>query len=254
MLFVAPLPLMGQVAAAPERAITGTVIDSLSGRALRGAQVFLPGRTTGIAAKPDGRFRLQNVAALDTVMYVRQIGYVPAAVVIPASPSAIEIDLGTVRLRPVATQLDRIAVEADEVRIFPHLTGFYQRKQAGAQGQFITREEIQRAGVRSPSQLLRGTVKVKMDCPDFDWQKQSGAARADPCTARSSRPRGTQMGAVELCEMCVVVDGDRSALKVDEIPLRSIAAIEVYSGPATTPVEFGQGGCGVVAIWTTGGR
>jgi hypothetical protein len=43
----------------------------------------------------------------------------------------------------------------------------------------------------------------------------------------------------------------RTSLKPDEIPLRWVAGIEVYSGLATTPPDFGSGRCGVVAIWTT---
>jgi hypothetical protein len=37
---------------------------------------------------------------------------------------------------------------------------------------------------------------------------------------------------------------------VDEIPVSWIVGIEIYSGPETTPVVFGQGACGVIAIWT----
>ena len=58
---------------------------------------------------------------------------------------------------------------------------------------------------------------------------------------------------VELCEMDIWVDGQRSAMKIDDIPVKHVVALEVYSGPATTPAAFGSGHCGVVAIWTTTG-
>ena len=55
---------------------------------------------------------------------------------------------------------------------------------------------------------------------------------------------------VENCEMDVWLDGKRSTMQVDDIAVPDIAAIEVYSGPATTPAAFGSGYCGVIAIWT----
>ena len=51
--------------------------------------------------------------------------------------------------------------------------------------------------------------------------------------------------------MTVYVDGMRSSLRVDEMPLSWIGGIEVYSGLATTPPGLGSGACGVIAIWTT---
>ena len=51
--------------------------------------------------------------------------------------------------------------------------------------------------------------------------------------------------------MEVWVDGVRSPFyDVDEIPVAWIVGIEIYSGPETTPVIFGQGACGAIAIWT----
>jgi len=51
--------------------------------------------------------------------------------------------------------------------------------------------------------------------------------------------------------MDVWVAGVRSPFfDVDDIPVNWIVGIEIYSGPETTPVIFGQGPCGVVAIWT----
>ena len=50
--------------------------------------------------------------------------------------------------------------------------------------------------------------------------------------------------------MEVWVDGKRSSFQLDDVALPDIAAIEAYSGPATTPAAFGSGHCGVVAIWT----
>jgi len=48
-----------------------------------------------------------------------------------------------------------------------------------------------------------------------------------------------------------------SADNVDDIPISDIHGIEVYSGPATVPVEYRNslpnGFCGLVMIWTRHG-
>lgn len=170
--------------------------------------------------------------------------------------------MGRIYLRPIATELDRITVEAEEVRLFPQLADFYRRKQEGFAGQFITREDLERSGVRRTSEALRRGPRMQLDCP-VDPVKSG-----DQCVVRNQRYRDirpantgrrpqtgdlTESGAgynLLRCEMDIFVDGQRSSLKVDEVPLDRIAAIEVYSGPATTPAAFGMSRCGVVAIWT----
>lgn len=237
-----------------ERTVTGAVIDSLNGKPLGGVSVFLPGRRDAIQLGGDGRFSLQGLTLRDTLLVFRRIGYAPAALSVAPSADAFLIDVGTVRMRPAATELDRIAVEADEVRIYPHLGDFYRRKQLKLAGHFITREDIQKVSYRKTSDLISRSSKVRIDCQEFNWQNQRGIARADPCEALNSRPQGRSGMEVGYCELEVWVDGERSAIKMDEVPVAQIAGIEIYNGPATTPPAFGAGHCGVVAIWTKGAR
>jgi hypothetical protein len=157
-------------------------------------------------------------------------------------------------------------VEAEEVERYPLLAAFYRRKQNSIGGTFITREDIERSASRRTSEMLRRVVKIEMDCV-------SDRFGADNCLARNRRGRiiraqsvssGTRRNGVvvpddtatvdmgiDRCEMELYVDGMRSSLKVDEVPLNWIGGIEVYSGLATTPAGLGNGRCGVIAIWTT---
>lgn len=252
------------------RVVNGVVFDSVGQRPLGGAVLYFQGRRDEIRTESDGRFHLAEVRPEDSVLVVRRIGYVPVRVSIAPDPATVAVDLGLVRMRPVATRLDRIAVEAEEVERFPLLAGFYRRKQAGRVGFFATREEIDRTGARKVSEVLARAPRIEMDCPQ-------ATLGDDRCTTRSRRarniirvpapPQGGRRTPVPLstvdeadtaeydlnldrCEMETWVDGIRTSLKVDEIPLNSIAGIEVYNGLATTPPEFGAGRCGVVAIWT----
>lgn len=249
--FLLGVPAAAQVVAPPDRVVSGQVVDSLSRRPVQRAILYFEGAgNEEFRTGNDGRFRIERVRPTDTVMVVRQIGFVPVRVPVPFSMSAIEVDVGTVRLRAVATKLDAIAVEAEQVRRYPQLDDFYRRKQLGLAGFFMTPDEIARASARKTSNLVERSAKVKTQCNDTGrWQK--GAAF--DCTAQNSRPVWSGAFTGDTCDqMELFVDGARSTLSVDDIPVRTIVALEVYSGPATTPTAFGAGNCGVVAIWTNG--
>ncbi|MBI4502613.1 MAG: TonB-dependent receptor plug domain-containing protein [Gemmatimonadetes bacterium] len=242
-----------QIIAPADRTVAGLVRDSISDRPLSGVLLYFDGRPDEYRSGSDGRFRIGNAALHDTVLVVRRVGYVPRRVSVPPSPSAAAVDVGTVFLRPVATELDRIAVEAEEVRLYPHLADFYRRKQQKLPGgTYITREDIQRSGVRRTSEMLQRSPQIQLDCPN----QRLGD---DACVARNRRARNNPFvnrdpAGADKCEMDVFMDGQRSTQRPDEVPLFWIAGIEMYSGPATTPSVFGNGRCGVIAIWTVGAR
>lgn len=272
VLLPGPPALAAQDEGAPiDRTVTGVVFDSVAKRPVSGAVLYFLGRRDEFPTGPDGRFRITGVGIRDTLLVVRRIGFVPVRASVPYSASAIVVDLGLLRVRPVATPLDKIAVEVEEVHRYPQLSEFYRRKQSGAAGFFVTREEILRSGVRRTSEVLARAPRIELDC-------DNAVLGDERCTARSRRGRnirrvpppqqagqgGRRTGAAPVvedtteltfgfdrCEMEVWVDGMRSSLKVDEIPLPWVAGIEVYTGLASTPPGFGSGRCGVVAIWTT---
>src|SRR6185436_18226566 len=121
---------------------------------------------------------------------------------------------------------------------------------------FMTPDEIARASARKTSNLVDRSVKVRTQCNDNGrWQANAGgrANGMGDCTAQNTRPVWTgAFSSNECLQMDLWVDGVRSTLSIDDIPVRTIVALEVYSGPATTPTSFGAGNCGVVAIWTNG--
>jgi hypothetical protein len=242
------------------------VVDSLSGRPVGGAVLYFDGRRDEFYTGSEGQFRIAGVRPQDQVLVVRRIGFVPLRVHVPDTSSILAIDLGALALHAVATKLDRIEVEAEEVDRFPQLAAFYRRKQNNTGGAYITREDIERSAARRTSEMLRRVVKIEMDCTN-------DRLGADNCLARNRRgriirPTGPSAGTrragqvipedtatmehgADRCEMDIYVDGMHSSLKVDEVPLSWIGGIEVYSGLATTPPGLGNGRCGVIAIWTT---
>ncbi len=261
--------LPGQEPAAAE--ITGRVVDSLAGSPLTGAWIYGETSRAETRAGQDGRFALPVGTPREGRIVVRSVGYVPRLVDVPVTDSGA--DLGTIPLRAVATRLDQIAVEAEEVRIEPGLAGFYRRKQNGL-GTFLTRDDIERRHPRKTSQLLEHTSGVVIECPRSgstsdciaynsrgkDIRLRSGAVgggRALPGGIGAAGGGGTP-GEEDAaagwqftrCPMAIWLDGTPSTLGLDEIPAETIVAIEVYPGAALTPATFGTGRCGVIAIWT----
>lgn len=238
--------LSAQVAV--ERSVSGTIVDSISRRPVRGAVVYFDGQRREVIASRDGRFVIEHVSAGDTVLVVRSIGFVPQEIVVRPS-SAVVVDLGTLVVRPVATRLDVIAVEAEAVNRFPHMVDFFRRKQEGKTGEFLTPDDIERSRVRNTSELLSRSAKVQMDCA-----RDAVRSGIEGCIARDRRGLGYKVtsGDPSRCAKEVFIDGKLSMLGVDDVPVDQIAGIEVYAGPATTPANFGQRRCGVIAIWTKG--
>ena len=249
--------LLGILAARPALAqearatIAGTVVDSVTGKSLRGAVAYFTSGTKQSETDRNGTFKLERRTALDTVVVVRAIGYLPVYIRIPLSSAAATVDVGTIGVRPVATRLEEIAVETEEVRRFPRAEEFYQRKQQGIAGEFITRDDIQKTAARQISAVVSRSAKVSMDCG-----RETVKTGSEECMAkdrRGMRASYSVFGSGAACEKQLWVDGMRSRLGIDEIPLDDIAAIEIYAGPATTPAKFGAPPCGVVALWTVAG-
>jgi hypothetical protein len=161
----------------------------------------------------------------------------------------------------VATEIDKIAVEVEEVRRYPQLGGFYVRKaQLDGLGHFLTRDAIERRPAIRTSDLLRYTHKVEIECSKQSGGQCFATSRRNRETRLLQQGRGSDTTSLEevpaifgmgRCRMEVWLDGAPSPFDIDAIPVHWIVGIEIYSGPATTPAVFGMGPCGVVAIWTT---
>lgn len=235
MLLLLAAPLGASVVRAQEgtRVVSGVVVDSVTQRVLADAEAYFgPGRAAGESG-PDGRFAVSALAA-DSVLVVRRIGYVPVRLRIRPSVSAALIDVGTIALRPVATRLDRIAVEAEEVNRYPELADFYRRKKSYP-GAFVTPEQLER--VSKPTDALRMVPSVMVVCPRSGFQ--CGVA-------------GRRAGA--RCAMALFVDGIlQNNMVLDDVPVTEIAGIEVYTGLGSTPAYFSKNSCGSVVVWTRRG-
>jgi TonB-dependent Receptor Plug Domain/Carboxypeptidase regulatory-like domain len=232
--------LGGQTPAPGSAKVTGTVLDTTQ-LPLSEAVVELLGfgqtRTNGA-----GLFRFTGVPSGAVILHVAKIGFQPVMKVI-ALAVADSVDLD-VTLRPAAYQLATVVIHRDSSYVMPDLTGFDRRRRSGM-GHYITADEIAQRHATETSQLLSGVPGISIN---------GGVVT----TLRGVISINSSCASVVVLVDGVVMAGGNNPLNhggtgfdINTIPPGFIKSIEVYAGPATTPVELGTPSvCGLVAIWT----
>lgn len=218
--------------AAPVGTVLGVVRDT-AGVAIAYAEVT--GASGRVLTDTAGRFRLGQVPAGRAVLQVRRIGYRAGSW--SGAIRAGETTPAELTLVPIARDLQAVVVEASRGHA-RRMRGFYQRRQRSG-GHFLTRAEIAPHDDSRMSDLLRARI------PGVSL---SGAGLG-PSRLRLRNQR---------CAPMVWIDGASTPageFDVDLIQPFTVAAIEVYAGTATTPVEFrtsfGRDNCGgTIVIWS----
>jgi hypothetical protein len=237
MLIASGAPLLGQT-----RTVRGVVVDSASGKALAGASTYA-NRTPGSERTgKDGRFAL-TAEPLESFFVVRVPGYVPARVAWAGADSSG--DVGTVRLRKVKEDADRFAVQTEDLRVYPQLAPFYERKAGSRQGAFLTPDDVERNGTAQLSMVIRRTAVLQSMC--FVTRE-----RTLDCGNRRDRGPTTIMNAPAQEQVCIAsvwTYGGIARETIDEVRMDELIAVEGYPSAGATPREFSGNNCAVVVLW-----
>ncbi|MBY0489214.1 MAG: carboxypeptidase regulatory-like domain-containing protein [Gemmatimonadaceae bacterium] len=225
--------------------IDGVVTDTLL-TPLDNADVTVIGTAAKVITGENGRFRMMQVPSGQYLIVVRRIGFAPTS-------GIIEVPAGdTVRLAYALVRsgmlLDTVRVR--EQRVSLRMLEFEQRRKLGT-GQFVTRDMLERRGSMYAKDFLRNLTGVIVS--PLSGDQFAGTV------ALSKREGGSVFGdGAGACAMQVLLDGiilPRN-FNLDLLPPpKQIAGIEVYSGSATVPPQFGgpDRRCGVIAVWTRDG-
>ncbi len=226
--------------------VDGIVTDTLL-QPLGAADVSVVGIGARVVTSENGRFRLLQVPPGQYLLVVRRIGYAPTSGIVEVPPEdTLRLTYSLVRS---GNMLDTVRVK--ERRVTMRMLDFETRRRQ-AQGQFVTQEEIDRRGSLQVSDFLRNMRGL--DVSQVTTQAFAG-------TQVYSRREGggyTEGSQQNYCALQVLLDGivlPRN-FNLDLLPPpKQIAGIEVYSGAATVPPQFGgpDRRCGVVAVWTRDG-
>ncbi len=225
--------------------IDGAVTDTLL-RPLGSADVSVVGVGSHVTTSESGRFRFLQVPAGQYLLVVRRIGFAPTSGIIEVPAN------DTLRLSYTLTRatnmMDTVRVRA--TRLTLRMAEFEQRRAAGI-GQFITQEQIEKRGSRDASDFLR-TLR------GIDVSRITNTQFAG--TIALSKREGGSVGGdgTGACAMQVILDGIilPRFFNLDLLPPpKQIAGIEVYSGAATVPPQFGGADrrCGMILVWTRDG-
>ena len=240
------LPAAGQTSAN----FTGTLVRRDSSKVVS-AKIKLPLLDRMATTDDSGHFEIRNLPAGKHELTVWPPGAAPVSMelVLLAGES---YDMRIV-LADDVQQLKEITVSAPkEVRTATsrRLEGFEMRRRRG-NGVFLTAADIERRNPRVLSDALvaingiqlmtRGSGKVAIASRGMAPQAYQGGKTAAPCILR------------------VIVDGMAmpAGTSIDNVTPNEVAGMEIYAGPASTPVELAHyqedSWCGAILVWTKGG-
>jgi hypothetical protein len=209
-------------------AIDGVVVDS-SLTPIAGATISLIGTTIGATTGANGRFRIVALPVGEYVVMARRLGYERASAMLHIDDAdTLRLSLSLHRVTP---QLDTVYASA----LFATTRlGEFEERRAHSIGHFITADEIEKRNPASIADVLRSVLSVGI--VDTGFRRVAYSLRGK-------------------CPFRIFVDGqifsEIGDLTAAPSP-KEIAAVEIYSGAATIPLQYKRYGtaCGVVLIWT----
>ena len=233
-----------QRSAAPKHArFHGVILDASTAKPVVGTRIAVVG--TGRVAVSDslGVFDLDSLPAGINRFVVFAVGFPRANLTLPFA--AGEVMERTLELDSTQVNLDSAAAAAAAAQPIAGVTvnapvpmerryADFERRMRTGRGQYLTREQIEKAGFNRLTDAMRQVRGTIVEC--------GGGAG---CFIRMARaPRG--------CLPEYIVDGVENNSFGLNTPILDVEGIEVYTGAADVPGEFAgrNAGCGVIVIWT----
>ena len=226
--------------------MAGRVVEANTGRPISQALVVLPALGIGTRTDSAGLFAFQGLEPGVESIEVRYLGRRSPETEVKLSAGQItRVDL-SVAVNTIEVPELKVTVENEQIGN-SKLLGFYRRKNS-LPGRFITRKEIEEHQGQQFSAVFRGVNGFRLvPCGSV------GCYRL--VTSRGTPSFQTPKASGGGCQPVYYLDGIRWRLGpqgLNDLSLQEVAAVEVYSGPATQPAKFRSSNstCGVVAIWT----
>ena len=250
LLIVAALLALSPARAAAQT-LRGQVVDGSSEAAIARATLRLVGADSLAVASAvtddAGGFALTAPAAGEYMVRVESLGY-DAAVVGPVRLRVNGFVDVTLALTARPIPLDSVAVQVGQQDIWLQRAGYYERKEHSG-GVFLDAAQLAQRHTQRMGDALSGVqgVRVLSDGGVTDLQLRGRM------TDVFRNPR--------ICLPLVYLDGllvsdgqvaNSGRFNLDSLPVDHIAAIEIYMGEASVPLQFARGGgaCGAAIFWT----
>ncbi|MFN0100081.1 MAG: carboxypeptidase-like regulatory domain-containing protein [Gemmatimonadaceae bacterium] len=244
LLVLLAAPVDAQRSTQPKHArFRGIVLDASTAKPVVGTRIAVVG--TGRVAVSDslGVFDLDSLPAGINRFVVFAVGFPRSNLTLPFA--AGEVMERTLELDSTQVNLDSAAAAAAAAQPIAGVTvnapvpmerryADFERRMRTGRGQYLTREQIEKAGFNRLTDAMRQVRGAIVEC-----------GGGGGCFIRMARaPRG--------CLPEYIVDGVENNSFGLNTPILDIEGIEVYTGAADVPGEFAgrNAGCGVIVIWT----
>jgi len=215
--------------------VLGRVVNK-QGVPVEGARVTLNGTGASTLTRAGGEFLLDSLPAGTQAITVRHLGYAPTEVPVELSsraPARVNVQMG-----PYVPVLETREVVSRQDQGLERV-GWTSRKRGASSGYFIGPDQIEARKATQVTDLLTTTPGIRVE----------GTMGRMMLTATRTAGRN---GCVN-----VFVDGSRwEQLQAGDLDSfvrpQEVAAIEVYPGGGSMPVEFQSSGgdCAAVVMWT----
>jgi hypothetical protein len=215
--------------------VLGRVVNN-RGAPVENARVTLNGTGASTTTRANGEFVLDSLPAGTQAITVRHLGYAPTEVGVELSsrtPSRVDVHMG-----PYVPVLEtREVVSLQDAGL--ERVGWTQRKRGASGGYFISPDQIESRKAVQFTDLLTTTPGIRVQ----------GTMGRMAITATRNVGGGSCVN--------IFVDGSRwQQLEAGDLDSfvrpQEVAAIEVYPGGGSMPVEFQSpgGDCAAVVVWT----
>jgi hypothetical protein len=232
-LFAALIVAAGaaRAADAQDGVVRGTVSDS-AGLAIADADIAIVEIHALTRTNAQGQFTLANVPRGTHELSIRRLGYQPTRLKVVVGDMAYSYD---VVMTIQAARIAGVDVNAADMRLRLGIEDFYRRRARGTGGKFFTRAEIVERNPRRTTDVVRDSPGVRV--------------------VGTRNGQGVRFNGKRQCAPALWLDGQEVRdMELDNIPVTDIEGMELYSGPATTPMQFSHGwshtDCGAIVIWT----
>ncbi len=243
-LLVLALParsaLQAQQKSSPDSVATliGKVVSAMTGGPLPGARVVMARSGFGAISDTAGNFIIQGIPAgfVDTVQ-VSRIGYAEQGVPLKLQPGATTH--AVFMLSETVLEVSDLHVDIKASPLRDPLVDFRRDRRTGA-GYFVTPKMIEQQNPTNTPDILRRVPGVTVAA------EVNGKSEVHVVHSNLN------------CYPTLYLDGilwPRHYL--DELPARSILAMEVYRGTSEIPpryMGYGRPDCGVIVVWMKQGR
>jgi hypothetical protein len=240
------LALQAPPAAKPRDGVLSGVVTNSIGVPIGKVEVAILNTDLRVITSDSGEYHFPAAPTGKVRVVARRIGFEPdERSVTLVSSTAKQLDF---ELKGIPELLDSVMVREAGGR--GRLSDFWARRMVG-NGAFITRDEIDRRRPHHSSDLLRTVTGVKVTMGESGFDRVLITMGRNP---QLSAARGTTSLA-SACRVSYYVDGSPApggTFHMDDISPLAVEAVEIYRGPAETPVRFRQrdSACGVIVIWT----